>query len=160
MATVKSEDKPGMFETPGGNVRNISSVHGALLCEDVIVLLGADSQNIDFKKYDEASEASTIFNELKDNIKYMAKLAKNSFIELPNGNLVREKQIMAIELITNGYHGFIIRNGDDAIVDFLSLATEEHREIVKVELLKALEPKSVGKKYKPDWSTLLNSKVA
>ncbi|MGC3834832.1 hypothetical protein ACPSKX_11435 [Moritella viscosa] len=77
------------------------------------------------------------------------------FIELPNGNLLRKGQIMAIELISTLYKGFILRNEYDEIVDFVGLLDESKHETFKVELLKALEVK-VKKPalYQPDWDKL------
>ncbi|MFA0025962.1 hypothetical protein AB4369_23970, partial [Vibrio sp. 10N.261.49.A5] len=64
-------------------------------------------------------------------------------------------QIMAIELITSTYKGFILRNDSDEIVDFVSLPDESQHEIFKDELLKALEVQvSKTKVYQPDWDKL------
>lgn len=153
---MAAKTKKGFFTTPSGDERSIQMVHGALLCEETIVLIGNDSQNIDFQQYDSIEEAGEVFNALIDVLKKGEVVKGNRFIELPNGNLLRKEQIMAIELITNGYEGFILRNEKDQIVDFVVETDADKREIIKAELLKALEEKT-GKSrgYQPDWLKVL-----
>ncbi|TKE91260.1 hypothetical protein FCV44_19440 [Vibrio kanaloae] len=148
--------KKGFITTPSGDERSIQMIHGALLCEETIVLTGSDSQNIDFQQYDSIEEAGDVFRKLANALSQGEVVKGNRFIELPNGNLLRKEQIMAIELITNAYEGFILRNRKDQIVDFVAESDVGKREIIKAELLKSLEEKTGrAKGYQPEWKKLL-----
>jgi hypothetical protein len=148
--------KKGFITTPSGDERSIQTIHGALLCEETIVLTGSDSQNIDFQQYDSIEEAGDVFRKLVNALSQSEVVKGNRFIELPNGNLLRKEQIMAIELITNAYEGFILRNRKDQIVDFVAESDVGKREIIKAELLKSLEEKTGrAKGYQPEWKKLL-----
>lgn len=150
-----ADTKTGFISTPSGVERSMQTIHGALLCEETIVLLGMKAQTIDFKQYDTEAAASNVFVKLVVELKKADVLKGNYFIELPNGNLLRKGQIMAIELITTTFKGFILRNDHDEIVDFVSLPDESKHEIFKIELLKALEVKGLKPKlYQPDWDKL------
>ncbi|MEZ8863223.1 hypothetical protein [Vibrio sp. 10N.247.311.51] len=148
--------KKGFITTPSGDERSIQTIHGALLCEETIVLTGSDSQNIDFQQYDSIEEAGDVFRKLVNALSQSEVVKGNRFIELPNGNLLRKEQIMAIELITNAYEGFILRNRKDQIVDFVAESDVGKREIIKAELLRSLEEKTGRSKgYQPEWKKLL-----
>lgn len=153
MAETKS--KTGFIKTPSGVERSIQTIQGALLCEETIVLLGKHSKTIDFKQHDSENVAGEVFKKLAIELLKGVVQKGDHFIELPNGNLLRKGQIMAIELITSTYKGFILRNDSDEIVDFVSLPDESQHEIFKDELLKALEVQvSKTKVYQPDWGKL------
>ncbi|CAM3250702.1 hypothetical protein [Moritella viscosa] len=150
-----ADTKTGFINTPSGVERSMQTIHGALLCEETIVLLGMKAKTIDFKQYDTETAASSVFAKLVVELKKADVQKGDYFIELPNGNLLRKGQIMAIELISTLYKGFILRNEYDEIVDFVGLLDESKHETFKVELLKALEVK-VKKPalYQPDWDKL------
>jgi len=150
-----ADTKTGFINTPSGVERSMQTIHGALLCEETIVLLGMKAKTIDFKQYDTETAASSVFAKLVVELKKADVQKGDYFIELPNGNLLRKGQVMAIELISTLYKGFILRNDHDEIVDFVSLPDESQHETFKVELLKALEVK-VKKPalYQPDWDKL------
>lgn len=154
-----TKSKKGFFTTPSGVERSILTVHGALLCEETIVLLGSQAQNIDFQQYDSVDDAESVFKKLTDSLLNGEVRKDDHFITLPNGNLLRRKQIQAIELITNAYEGYILRNVKDDIVDFIAESDEAKRELIKDELMKALEEKkgSRAKVYQPDWEQLFSS---
>lgn len=150
-----TKDKTGFVKTPSGVDRSMQTIHGALLCEETIVLLGMKAQTIDFKQYDTETAASNVFEKLAIELKKADVQKSDYFIELPNGNLLRKGQIMAIELITTAFKGFILRNDHDEIVDFVSLPDESKHEKFKIELLKSLEVKGLKPKlYQPDWDEL------
>lgn len=150
-----TKSKAGFVKTPSGVERSMQTIHGALLCEETIALLGDKSQNIDFQQYDTEVAALDVFKKLVIELKKAVVQKGDHFIELPNGNLLRKGQIMAIELITTVYRGFILRNAHDDIVDFVSLEDESKHDLFKEELLKALEVKvSKTKSYQPDWDKL------
>lgn len=152
-----SKSKTGFITTPSGVERSILTVHGALLCEDTIILLGDKSQTVDFKKYDTEAGALSVFQKLKPDLKKEGVIKGDHFIELPNGNLLRKEQITAIELITNGYQGFILRNRHDEIIDFVHMPDVDKHEVFKTELLDALTEKVTAKQVKftqPDWEAL------
>ncbi|MGC3834831.1 hypothetical protein ACPSKX_11430 [Moritella viscosa] len=54
-----ADTKTGFINTPSGVERSMQTIHGALLCEETIVLLGMKAKTIDFKQYDTETAAST-----------------------------------------------------------------------------------------------------
>lgn len=153
-AKATNSNKKSMLTTPGGNSRIASTISGAIRHENVVVLLGRKSQNIDFKKCFDANEAIKNFNEFKILLLEKSKRDLDSFVEMPSGNLLRESMIMALEPITKPREGIIVRDTFDNIVDFLDVAGEENHQIIIKAIRTALENKAPSGKNKTDWVAL------
>lgn len=151
---MATPSKKNMLSTPAGNERAASTVKGAVRYEHVVVLLGQQSKNIDFKKYPTPEEALVVFDKFKVDLIKSSKYDGDFFIEMPSGNLLRKSLIMVLEPILKPSEGIIVRDPWENIVDFLQVPGEENRQIVIKALKSAAEIKTPTAKVQPNWEEL------
>ncbi len=150
----KTKPSSKLVKTPGGAERAPSSIHGIFRGNNLVVLTGNKGTSIDYKKYDSDEAAIKAFNNFSRIILSKSKTDKNAFVQMPNGDLIRENHITSLEPLNAKVRGIIVRCGGDSIIAFIQEVDEDKQDIIVSEILQALEPASPSKKHKPDWVAL------